>query len=156
MVLRKLDARAHSRDELARALSRKEVPEEVAGQLLDRFEELGLVDDADFAARWTASRHGARGLSRRAVGEELRRKGVPRDVIDSALAGISADDELEAATDLARRKWRAGSGIPEERLTRRVLAALARKGYGPDQAWQALRRARAESEEATELPPEPW
>lgn len=154
-MLRKLDARAHSRDELARALEGKEVPSPVAERVLDRFEELGLVDDADFAARWTASRHGARGLSRRAVGEELRRKGVEREVIDSALAQISEDDELEAATDLARRKWRAGAGVPQDRLTRRVLAALARKGYGPDQAWQALRRVRAEFDDEVDPPP-PW
>ena len=46
---------------------------------------------------------------------------------------------------------RAGRGVEEARLTRRVLGALARKGYGPQVAWAAIRAAR---EELGEEPPE--
>lgn len=120
------------------------MPEAIGAQLLDRFEELGLVDDAEFARRWVQSRHGARGLSRRAVALELRRKGVEDDVVEAATEVISGDDDLDAATELALAKLRAGSGVEEARLTRRVLGALARKGYGPETAWQAWRRAKEE------------
>lgn len=110
--------------------------------MLDRLTELGLVDDADFARRWTASRHEARGLSRRAVATELARRGIDRDIIAEATSRISDADELDAATELAVSKLRAGRGVDSDRLTRRVLAALARKGYDPSTAWEAIREAR--------------
>ena len=144
VVLTKLDSRAHTRGELGVAMSRNGVPEQVQHQVLDRFEELGLVDDGNFAMQWVESRHGARGLSRRAVAMELSRKGVDPDVIDEAVNHISDDDEARAAVDLARKKFRTGASVPEPRLTRRVAAALARKGYGPDITWQAVRQVKEE------------
>ncbi len=141
-MLRRLDVRARTRAELAGALRDKEVPDEIAEAVLDRFEELGLIDDADFAEQWARSRHESRGLSRRALSQELRRKGVDERVIAQATGAVSDDDELEAATRLAAARLRAGSGVEPARLTRRVLSALARKGYGPEVCWEALRRAR--------------
>ena len=119
--------------------------------VLDRLTEVGLIDDADFANRWTASRHGMRGLSRRAVAAELSRKGVDSHIIEDATSQITDADELDAATELAITKLRAGYGIEEARLTRRVLGTLARRGYGPHIAWAAICAAR---DELGEEPPE--
>lgn len=133
--------RARTRSELAGALRDKEVPEEVRAAVLDRFEELGLIDDADFAEQWVRSRHGSRGLSRRALSQELSLKGVDQEIISQAVGEVSDEDELSAATGLALARLRAGSGVQRTRLERRVLSALARKGYGPDVCWEALHRA---------------
>ncbi len=43
--------------------------------ILDRFEEVGLVDDAQYAEMIVRTRHAERGLSRRAISTELRRRG---------------------------------------------------------------------------------
>lgn len=153
MALTRLDSRARTRAELAEALAGKQVPEDVAGRVLDRLEELGLVDDADFAERWTARRHESKGLSRRALADELRRKGVDRRTVEEAVSAVSDDDEVAAATRVAVARLRAGAGADEQRLTRRVLGALGRKGYGPEVAWTALRRAREELGEETG---DPW
>ncbi|MBD4631847.1 recombination regulator RecX, partial [Xanthomonas citri pv. citri] len=67
ICLKRLDRRANTRGELADVLDSKGVPEPVREAVLDRLTEVGLIDDADFANRWAASRHGMRGLSRRAV-----------------------------------------------------------------------------------------
>ena len=75
---------------------------------------------------------------------ELSRKGVAPDVIDEAVNHISDDDEARAAVELARKKFRTSASVPEPRLTRRVAAALARKGYGPDITWQAVRQVKEE------------
>ncbi|AXE38967.1 regulatory protein RecX [Acidipropionibacterium virtanenii] len=152
MALTRLDARARTRAELAGTLAGKQVPEEVAGRVLDRLEELGLVDDTDFAERWTTRRHESKGLSRRALAEELRRKGVDQQIVADAVAAVSDDDEVSAATRLAVARLRAGEGVEEQRLTRRVLGALARKGYGSEVAWTALRRAREVLGEEAEGP----
>ncbi|HAP96878.1 MAG TPA: recombination regulator RecX [Cutibacterium acnes] len=153
ICLKRLDRRANTRGELADVLDSKGVPEPVREAVLDRLTEVGLIDDADFANRWTASRHGMRGLSRRAVAAELSRKGVDSHIIEDATSQITDADELDAATELAITKLRAGYGIEEARLTRRVLGTLARKGYGPHIAWAAICAARDElGEEPPEVP----
>ena len=84
IALRKLAARARTRYELDQALQAKNVPPSVKDAVLDRMQEVGLVDDASFAADWVASRQQRRHLSRRALRRELEAKGVERSDIDSA------------------------------------------------------------------------
>lgn len=130
LVLRKLTGQARTRHELDRAMKAKDIPETVAGQVLDRMEEIGLVDDAAFARDWVESRQQRRQLSRRALRHELKHKGVERDDIEAALAGVDGDDEYEAARALAERKARGMAGLTREVRTRRIAGALARRGFG--------------------------
>src|SRR3954464_5459336 len=74
ILLDQLTGRARSRSDLAAKLAQRDVPADVATRLLDRFEEVGLVDDAAFAREWVAQRQEGRGLARRALAQELRRK----------------------------------------------------------------------------------
>lgn len=52
IALRKLTAQARTRHELDQALRKKNVPDEIATTVLDRLEQVGLVDDAAFAQDW--------------------------------------------------------------------------------------------------------
>src|SRR6478735_9656162 len=67
ILLDQLTGQARSRKELADRLAAKNVPDDVAVRLLDRFEEVGLIDDDAFARSWIASRQPGRGLARRAL-----------------------------------------------------------------------------------------
>ena len=87
LVLRRLDAAPRTRVELERYLAQRGIPDDVACAVLDRFTEVGLIDDRAYAQGWVSSRHGTRGLGKRAVAQELRRKGVADDVI----AGFALD-----------------------------------------------------------------
>ncbi|WP_035758323.1 regulatory protein RecX [Granulicoccus phenolivorans] len=145
VVLQQLSLRARTRSELAAVLQRKGITPEVAAQLLDRFEEVGLVDDADFAAGWVTSRQQRRNLSRRALTQELRRKGVETEVIDSAVAAVSTDDEYAAALDLARRKLRSMHALAEPVIQRRLAGALARRGFSAETTRRAVAEAMAEA-----------
>ena len=79
ILLDQLTGQARSRKELADKLATKNVPDDVATRLLDRFEEVGLVDDEAFARSWVAvPRSAGKGLARRALAQELRRKGDRR------------------------------------------------------------------------------
>ncbi|GAB3713654.1 regulatory protein RecX [Mariniluteicoccus flavus] len=131
IVLRQLTMQARTRHELAETLRRKGVPGEAAERVLDRMDEVGLVDDARFAASWVESRQQRRHLSRRALRQELGRKGVDRDVIDEAMAEVGSDDEREAALALAEKKLRSMGGLDPVVQRRRLAGALARKGFGP-------------------------
>jgi regulatory protein len=128
-LLAKLTGRARSRQELGDALAAKDVPPELATRLLDRFEQVGLVDDQAFADAWVESRHRSRGLSRRAIADELRRKGVDTEVAQAATDHIDADAERQAALQLAVRKRQSLRNVDEATAFRRLTGMLARKGY---------------------------
>ena len=146
ILLRKLTVAPRTRAQLADALAQRGVPGEVADATLDRFEDLGLVDDAEFARQWTRSRQAGRGLARRALAYELRQRGVDDDLVKEALDDPELGDELETARELARRRLRAArprlsDPMERERQARRVLGMLARKGYGGGVAARAVREA---------------
>lgn len=129
VVLRKLNAQARTRQELAKALDAKDVPDEIADAVLDRMEEVGLVNDAEFAECWVVSRQSRRHLSKSALRRELSSKGVAKDQIDSALDSVDPDDEYAAASALADKKFRSMSGLQREVQYRRLSGALARRGF---------------------------
>jgi regulatory protein len=139
ILLDKLSAQPRTRHELAEVLARKLVPEEVAHRLLDRFEEVGLVDDSAFARSWVESRQSGRGLARRALAQELRRKGVPDDVARDALAEVDPENEREAARALVRRKLRTMTRLDQATKIRRLVGMLGRKGYPPGLAYGVVR-----------------
>lgn len=139
LVLRSLTAAPRTRKQLADLLASRGVPDDVAEATLDRFTELHLVDDGEYARMWVRSRHQGRGLSRRALRHELQLKGVDREDIEAALELVDDEDELTAATEQARRKAAATEGLPLPTRQRRVMAALARKGYSSEVAWSAMR-----------------
>ncbi len=127
IALRLLTGAPRSRHQLAEAMARRDVPEEVAAKVLDRFTEVGLIDDAEYARMLVRSKRESRGLATRALAEELRRKGIEPELANAALADVQPEDEEASARDLVRRRWRPGLDPAVQR--RRLLAMLARKGY---------------------------
>lgn len=149
IVLRQLTAAPRSRYQLAEALAKKDIPEDVAERVLDRFTEVGLIDDAAYAEMLVRSRHAERGLSRRALTQELRRKGVSPELAAVALEQVGDDDEESAARALARKKLRSTRGLDREVRMRRAYGALGRKGYGAGIVSRVVREELA-AEEAAE------
>ncbi|WP_300643122.1 regulatory protein RecX [Nocardioides sp.] len=139
ILLDQLTGRARSRKELSDKLRSKEVPEDLAQRLLDRFEEVGLVDDEAFARAWVSGRQSAKGLARRALAQELRRKGVDDEVARGALDELDPETEEEAARALVRKKLRTLSRVDDVTATRRLVGMLARKGYGSAMAFAVVR-----------------
>ena len=131
IALRLLTSSARSRSQLAEAMARKDVPDDVAQRVLDRFTEVGLIDDAEYARMVVRTRHAERGLSRRAIAVELRRRGIDDELAGEALEQVDSDDEETAARELVRRKLRSTAGLDAQTRTRRTFAALGRKGYPP-------------------------
>ena len=76
ICLRLLTSGPRTRSQLATALRKRRVPDEVADSVLGRFAEVGLIDDAAFARAWVESRHHGRGLARKVLAAELRQRGV--------------------------------------------------------------------------------
>ena len=139
ILLDQLTGRARSRADLEKKLAQRQVPADLAARLLDRFEEVGLVDDAAFAREWVAQRQEGRGLARRALAQELRRKGIDDEVAREALGEIDLDDEVEAARVLVRRKLRSVQALDPDKAVRRLVGMLARKGHSSGVAYRVVR-----------------
>lgn len=136
--LRLLAARPRTCAELEVALAARGTSEDVAARVLDRFVELRWVDDAAYAEDWVQTRHRSRGLSRRALEQELHRKGVDPGTTETALAGLAPETEEETAFRLARRRAEATAHLDREVRVRRLTAALLRRGYPSGLAVRAV------------------
>ncbi len=139
IALRILTNAPRSAAQLREGLVDRDVPELVADEVIERYREVGLLDDAGLAATIVRTRHNERGQARRVIAQELRRKGFGASNIEEALAQVSDGDEREAAAGLARARWEALAGVPRDARIRRVVAHLGRKGYPPGQAFDLVR-----------------
>ncbi|MCW5951586.1 MAG: regulatory protein RecX [Propionibacteriaceae bacterium] len=149
IALRLLTVRQRTRAELAQAMARRKVPQEAAQQVLDRFTEVGLLNDAAFARDWVAA-GGRRQRGRRVLAAELTGKGVAEELIEEALEQRSADDDLEAARDLARRRLPSLEGLDRQVRYRRLCGLLQRRGFG----WAVI--AQVSREVLDEMEDQPW
>jgi regulatory protein len=141
ICLRLITIEPRTRAQLAQALQRKQIPDAIADGILDRFTEVGLIDDQAFARAWVESRHHSRGLSRRALSTELRHRGVADDDVRDAVETLDPDQEVATARQIVDRKLRSTRGQPPDARARRLVGALARKGYGPALAYRIVREA---------------
>ncbi|MGP4047855.1 recombination regulator RecX [Streptomyces sp. 2A115] len=151
ICLRLLTGTPRTRKQLADALHKREIPDDVADEVLSRFEEVGLINDSAFADAWVESRHHGRGLARRALAQELRTKGVDSTLIDEAVGQLDSEQEEATARELVARKLRSTRGLDRDKRIRRLAGMLARKGYSEGMALRVVRQALEEEGEDTEF-----
>ncbi|WP_256335509.1 regulatory protein RecX [Microbacterium testaceum] len=145
VLLRKLRSRSLSLAE-ARTVIRgvDDADDAIADELIDHFVDLGYLDDAAFAEQLAMSAVERKGEGRRAVAETLRKRGIPRDIAEAALAELP-DDDAERALDFARSKVRGVDGAEYDAALRRLAGQLARRGYPSSVALTAARTALEEA-----------
>ncbi|MBB1252585.1 recombination regulator RecX [Streptomyces alkaliterrae] len=151
ICLRLLTGTPRTRQQLAEALRKREVPQEAAEEVLSRLEAVGLIDDSAFAQAWVDSRHHSRGLAGRALARELRSKGVESEVVEEAVGRLDAEQEEQTARELVERRLPATRGLATEKRLRRLVGMLARKGYPQGLAVRVVREALAAEGEAADL-----
>ncbi|MDI2128607.1 regulatory protein RecX [Yinghuangia seranimata] len=151
ICLRLLTGQPRTRAQLADALRRRGVPDEVADHVLGRFAEVRLIDDAAFANAWVDTRHTGRGLARRALARELRQRGVAPSLVDEAVERLDPEQESETARALVDRRLAATRHLDRQVRLRRLAGMLARKGYSEGLALRVVRTAL--DEDAAAHPP---
>jgi regulatory protein len=117
--------------QLRDGLARRGYPEDVVDELVGRLTAVGLLDDAALAGMIARSRLTERGLSRRGIAAELRRKGIDEDDAALAIAQIDDDAEADALLRLVRKHLARTAGLERDVRVRRVMGAAGRKGYAP-------------------------
>lgn len=143
--------RPRTRQELATALRRRGVEDEIVEEILDRYDQVGMIDDAAFARAWVTTRHRGKGLARRALAGELRRKGVGSEEVGAALEELDPGTEEATARALVQRRLRVESSKAPEAAFRRLTGMLARKGYPAGLAIRVVKEALAEQADSAEF-----
>jgi regulatory protein len=139
LCLRLLTARARTRAELAGQLAKRGYSDDISARVLDRLADVGLVDDADFAEQWVHSRRVNAGKGQRALAAELHTKGVDNDVITSVLGAINPAAERGRAEQLVQARLRRENlGDEDVRVSRRLVAMLARRGFDQTMAYDVV------------------
>lgn len=147
IVLRMLTGSPKTRSQLADGLRKRDCPEDVAEVVLDRLADVGLINDADFAANFVRNQQASKGLSGRALTQRLRARGVDAETAAAALEELDPNLEEEQARLLIDKKLRSMHGLEAQVQTRRLAGMLARKGYGSELSMRLIREAIANSDE---------
>ena len=151
-ALNMIALRARASAELRRLLIRKGEPPEFVDVAIDRLVRAGFLDDASFARQFTRTKAVGAGLSRRRVQQELARRGVARDVADSAIAEVFDEERVDEEGTLervARKKLKSLERLDAAVQRRRLYAFLARRGYNSDDIARTLRTVVSPADEAT-------
>ena len=141
VCLRLLTLAPRTRAQLADELRKRGIPDTVAVGVLDKYADVGLIDDAAFARAWVESRHYSRGLAGRALAAELKQRGVDSGEIHDAIEELGPAAEAATARKLVAQRLAGTRGEPAQARTRRLAGMLARKGYPPGLAFRVIREA---------------
>lgn len=123
-----LGHRAHSKKELTEKIARTTQNREAARAAADRMEELGLLDDEDYARRYAQELFTRKRWGPLRVKQALREKGIDPELIADLLQEHGGEDAaLENMRALLEKKYPAWAEDEKER--RRAFSALQRLGY---------------------------
>jgi regulatory protein len=140
MLMKRLRGRSLSVVEARQIVAEKASDPGDVDAVLTKARRLGYLDDAALAEQLVHSAVERKGQGRRVIAQTLAKRGIPRDVIDAALAQLP-DDDRERALEFARSKARSMGSLDRETALRRLSGQLARRGYGGSAALDAAREA---------------
>ena len=150
IALRRLTAAPRTAHDLRSDLIGRGIDETVADEVVARYIEVGLIDDAAYARMWVSSRVRTKGTARAVLRQELRRKGVDDEVIADALAGVDDDQEAARARALVAARLASTARLDPQARARRLTGVLVRRGYPAGLAHRIVVEALASA-----LPPDP-
>lgn len=143
IVYNQLAYSAKTRGQLRKKLQAEGFDAELIEPLLDKFEAAKLIDDAEYAQSFVAQKSRTKKLSRAALRRELAERGVRGEEAENALAQRTDEQEREDAAELVRKKLRPGMDLSDraekDRVTRRLLGMLARRGYSSSVSMSVVR-----------------
>lgn len=139
VLLKRLSNAPRTRKELAQDLKNKRIEESIAQDALNRFEELGLINDQAFSENFVQNYHARKKLGKNALRQQLRAKGVSEEIAQEAVAQISQSQEFQAALSLACKKIRSIQSDDPQTQLRKIVGLLARKGYSSNLSFQVAR-----------------
>ena len=126
-----LGRQPYTRYQLTQKLKRKQIPDDIIAETLDKLEELGWVDDVAYTEQFVHSKRTYEKLGVSAIRQKLLLKGVSRDIIDAQLTEVTVEEQEETAYLLAERKHRllVRKETDPQKLIQKIAQHLAYRGY---------------------------
>ena len=150
ILLYSLENSPKTRSQLETRLKEKNIPDDIAKEVLDRYEEVELVNDPLFAKMWVGARQRSRSMAKGAIKYELKQKGISEEDIETALAEITPEDERERALEFVRKKAPSTRHLDKTKRTARLVGQLARKGYPSSIIFSVIKEVLGEEIEIAE------
>ena len=144
-----IGGREYGRNELIDKL-KNNYSEETAVKVADLMCEYGYVDDARYAEKLARNYIRVRRYGKSRAAMMMRQKGLDRETIDTALSQYTEEDMIEEIADILRKKYADRlflEGLEGRKEMQKIIAALARRGYGYNDIKFALYIVQDESEE---------
>ena len=129
-----LSGKDYSRKQLEFKL-RREASENTAEEVCSRMEELGLVNDENYARRLAHDLIYLKKMSPRGAKYKLMEKGIDRELCDEILEEFEVDP-VEQIVEIIEKKY--ADKLDDEKGRRRAYAALQRLGYSSSDIMAAL------------------
>lgn len=139
VLLFQLSRSMKTRYQLANILKKREIPDDIANAVLDRFTEAQLIDDAAFARAFVNSRMAISGKSKSVIARELKQKGVSAQDAQDALSVIDSELEDQTAYSVAKKRYQQLSSLDPEVRRRRLMGFLLRRGFSSSLTTRILR-----------------
>jgi regulatory protein len=136
-AVRYIQYRPRTTYELKKKLLDLEISESVVMDVIERCNELQMLNDAEFANTFVHFRINHRPRSKRLLKSELRAKGISEDLIQCALSEITEESQL--AYDTAKRYLRRVQSLPYDQFQYKLMGYLNRRGFAYYQCWQTVR-----------------
>jgi regulatory protein len=114
--------------ELRTRLLRKGFDNETIDAALAKLSDVGYLNDERFAELWIENRLAHRPRGKRMLEQELRQKGIDRQIVDETVAGMDIDDRA-AALELARKRLKSVQSLPLDEQKKKLTGILARRGF---------------------------
>jgi regulatory protein len=137
-ALKSISVRERTEHEVRDFLARRGYERDVVGDVVRSLREEGLVDDAGYARRFAEDKRLIDQWGTDRIARDLARRGIGLDLIEGALSGIDAADELQTAIELLDRRF--PMPFDGDRERDKAWRMLVRRGYEPELAYSAVRR----------------
>ncbi len=147
VALRYLGYQARTVREVERHLDERQYDEYQVQQVVERLQELNLVNDTAFAEDFVRTRLASKPVSRRHLREQMQKHELGKDETDAALAAVTDEIEQQNAVLVAKKYLEQLSEKEPAEQRERVLQRLAARGFDYDVARRSIELAEAKEDE---------
>lgn len=128
-TLKFLSFRPRTSSEIQKYLDKIGAADEVKKQVIAKLEHLNLINDKAFIEWWVQQRSNFRPRALRFIKLELKQKGIPRELIDSAFVEYLPSDEEKFAESFAEKKLKRIKNLSPLEIKKKLFQALASRGF---------------------------
>jgi regulatory protein len=143
-ALRFIDYRPRSSTEIRQSLKKKDLPEELIDEVVERLERNGFLDDSQFAQLWVENQNEFRPRGKRALAYELRSRGIENQVIDQTLQDLDEGNLAYQAANKRARRWKDCEWTV---FRQKLLSFLTRRGFNYETSMMVTERVWSEIRE---------